>query len=263
MLDLDGTLLTEECQLPMGHALAVRAIRRLGIQVAIATGRGLMTARLPWEQIGSQGPLVCFNGGWVGHPEHGQIAAHVLSEMDVHRIMAALHDHDGVVSCYPDALTWIMSQETRITRTWRHLYQVPIQIRGDIRTTWRGPSLKILYVDTPENIIATYNKLSHLFRGRFEVVISQPDRMEILPRGITKGSGVEMLAAHLGIPREAVWAVGDAENDREMILWAGHGCVMGQASHKLKSIARHVLPSIDARGICALVPLLERHIIDG
>src|ERR1043165_4751848 len=66
-LDLDGTLLTEDCQLPMGHALAVQEIRRLGVQVAIATGRGLMTSRLPWEQIGGIGPLVCFNGGWIGH----------------------------------------------------------------------------------------------------------------------------------------------------------------------------------------------------
>ena len=256
-LDLDGTLLTEDCQLPMGHALAIERIRQLDVTVAIATGRGLMTAYLPWQQIGSMGPLVCFNGGWIGHPTDGQIMAHMLSEQDVHSIMAALATRDGVLCCYPDAMTWVMSHETRLTRTWRYLYQTPIQIQPDIRSAWVGPSLKILYVDSPENIISTCAELSTIFRGRFEVVISQSDRLEVLPCGITKGWGVQQLAKHLGIKREAVWAVGDANNDREMILWAGHGCVMGQASDKLKALAQHVLPSIDARGLCALVPLLE------
>jgi hydroxymethylpyrimidine pyrophosphatase-like HAD family hydrolase len=155
-------------------------------------------------------------------------------------------------------MTWVMSHETRLTRTWSRLYQVPIHLRSDIRTAWSGDSLKILYVDTPELILDTCHHLQQVFRGRFEVVISQPDRMEILPLGVTKGWGVMRLAAHLGIPREAVWAAGDADNDREMITWAGVGCVMGQASDRLKRHARHVLPSIDARGLCALVPMIER-----
>ncbi len=257
-LDLDGTLLTESCQLPMGHALAVQAIRALGINVAIATGRGLMTAQLPWEQIGSIGPLICFNGAWIGHPHRGEILTRMLSETDVHDIMSGLTLRNGVVCCYPDALTWVMSHETRQTRTWRHLYQTPIIINPAIRSAWVGPSLKILYVDDPIEIHKTCKELTQQFHGRFEVVISQPDRLEILPYGITKGWGVQQLAQHLGIPQEAVWAVGDADNDREMIEWAGHGCVMGQASQTLKNIAQHVLPSIDARGLCALVPLLEQ-----
>jgi Cof subfamily protein (haloacid dehalogenase superfamily) len=257
-LDLDGTLLTEDCQLPMGHALAVQEIRRLGVQVAIATGRGLMTARLPWEQIGGMGPLVCFNGGWIGHPTDGTMVQKTLGEADVHHIIGALGDRDGVVCCYPDAVTWVMSHETRLTRTWSRLYQVPIRLMADLRSAWRGPSLKILYVDDPATVSECCAHLQQALRGRFEVVISQPDRMEILPLGITKGWGVQRLAEHLGIPRESVWAVGDADNDLEMIRWAGHGCAMGQANMKVRKAARHVLPSIDARGLCALVPMLER-----
>ena len=260
-LDLDGTLLDEECLLPMGHALAVNEIRRLGIQIAIATGRGLMTARLPWEQIGSHGPLVCFNGGWIGHPHDGTMVQKALSESDVHALIAAIGERDGVVCCYPDAVTWVMSHETRLTRTWSRLYQVPIHLMPDLRTAWRGHSLKILYVDTPENVSECCAFLRHKFHGRFEVVISQPDRMEILPVGITKGWGVKHLAEHLGIARESVWAVGDADNDLEMLRWAGHGCAMGQASLRVKRTARHVLPSIEARGLCALVPMLEREIL--
>jgi Cof subfamily protein (haloacid dehalogenase superfamily) len=259
-LDLDGTVLTDDCQLPMGHVHAVRAIRRLGVEVVVATGRGLLTTRWVLKALGIEGPVVCFNGSWVGHPDRTPFATRHLVQDDVHAVIAALAEHDGVLCCYPDAETWVMSHETEQTRTWRHLYKVPIQIRADLRANWRGDSIKMMYVDTPARILATRDYLQEIFRSRFSVVISQPDRLEILPTAVTKGWGLIQLAGRLGIPREAVWAAGDADNDREMLRWAGHGCAMGQAADSLRAIARHVLPSVEARGLCALVPLIERAI---
>jgi len=260
-LDLDGTLLTEDCQLPMGHVHAVREIRQLGVEVVIATGRGLLTTRWVWRALGLQSPLVCFNGGWVGHPDHPlPIAKRSLSADDVLAVMEAMRHRDGVLCCYPDPDTWLMNRETELTKPWRDLYRAPIQVRPDLHETWRGDSLKMMYADNPQAVLAARAHLQDLFRTRFHVVISQPDRLEILPTAITKGWGLVQLARHLGIPREAVWAAGDADNDREMLLWSGHGCAMGQAAPALREAARHVLPSAHARGLCALVPLLERAI---
>ncbi len=258
-LDLDGTLLTEDCQLPMGHVHAVREIRRLGIEVVIATGRGLLTTRWVWRALGLQSPLVCFNGGWVGHPEQAlPIAKRSLSEVDVLAVMAAMRGSDGVLCCYPDPDTWLMDRESELTRPWRDLYRAPIQVRPDLQENWRGDSLKMMYADHPAAVLAARAHLQERFRTRFHVVISQPDRLEILPTSITKAWGLVQLARHLGIPREAVWAAGDADNDREMLLWSGYGCAMGQAAPGLREAVHHVLPSAHARGLCALLPLLER-----
>ncbi len=259
-LDLDGTLLTADCELPMGHVHAVRAIRRLGVEVVIATGRGLLTTRWIWKALGLETPLVCFNGGWVGHPDHGPIASRILEQDEVLAVMEALKHREGVVCCYPDPETWLMNRESELTRPWRDLYRVPIQVREDLCETWTGTSLKMMYAGSPEMVLRTRAHLQETFRSRFHVVISQPDRLEILPNDITKGWGLVQLAAHLGIPRAAVWAAGDADNDREMLAWAGHGCAMGQASEAMRAAARHVLPSAEARGLCALVPLIEREI---
>jgi HAD superfamily hydrolase (TIGR01484 family) len=49
----------------------------------------------------------------------------------------------------------------------------------------------------------------------------------------TKGTGLAALAAHLGIDRSDVMAVGDNFNDREMLEWAGTGVVMGNAAPEL------------------------------
>ena len=52
---------------------------------------------------------------------------------------------------------------------------------------------------------------------------------EVLPPGVTKGSGVRRCLAHLGVPAAATLSIGDAENDVEMLQMAGVGAAMGDA----------------------------------
>ncbi len=257
-LDLDGTLLDEASLLPAGHVRVVAELRQHGIEVAIVTGRPLLTARWVQAHLCLQAPLVCFNGGWLGYPDGETVAACLLSEQDVRVIVAALADADGAISCYPDASTWIMDREIPLTARWRSLYGAPIGIDPARIHAWQGPSCKVMFVADPARLGQIAAQLQTRFSGRFHVVISQDDRFEVSPVGITKAWGLQRLAARLGIAQTHVWAVGDAANDLEMIRWAGHGCAMGHAPEVVLRAARHVLPSIHARGLCALPNLLAR-----
>jgi hypothetical protein len=69
---------------------------------------------------------------------------------------------------------------------------------------------------------------------------SKPYFLEILPLGADKGSALGRLAARLGIPMEAVMAIGDAMNDYSMIKAVGWGCAPANALDEIKSIARVV-----------------------
>ncbi|SFN78024.1 HAD-superfamily hydrolase, subfamily IIB [Pseudonocardia ammonioxydans] len=51
----------------------------------------------------------------------------------------------------------------------------------------------------------------------------------LVPSGVSKASGLARVAQRLGVDRSEVLAVGDGDNDREMLRWAGHGVAMGQA----------------------------------
>ncbi len=264
-LDLDGTLLTEDALLSAGHARAVRELLHSGIQVALVTGRPLLTTASIWHELNLRTPAVCFNGGWVGTPAGERapqlqtLAQAVLSEADVRTIVAAVADIDAALCAYPDLHTWIMDREIPLTRRWREFYRTDISIAPDRFAVWHGHSHKMMVVGEPAKIPQVAARLSHRLGARFPVVISQHDRIEILPPAVSKAWGLARLAAHLGVARTDVWAVGDADNDIEMIDWAGHGCVMGQAEAKVRAHARHVLPGVGARGLCALPGLIARH----
>jgi hydroxymethylpyrimidine pyrophosphatase-like HAD family hydrolase len=54
---------------------------------------------------------------------------------------------------------------------------------------------------------------------------------------------------HYGISRDKIMAFGDADNDLDMISFAGIGVVMGNGTEKMKAIADYVTASVDEGGV--------------
>ena len=60
-----------------------------------------------------------------------------------------------------------------------------------------------------------------MFEGDVVVTTAVPGMLEFLPRGASKGAAVERLLKRLGVNPENVLALGDGENDVEMLRLAG------------------------------------------
>ena len=61
-LDLDGTLLDSRARISAGNAVAIAACHAAGVQVTLATGKLLVSARLIAEQLGLTEPQITANG---------------------------------------------------------------------------------------------------------------------------------------------------------------------------------------------------------
>ncbi len=75
--------------------------------------------------------------------------------------------------------------------------------------------------------------------------------LDLSPVGVSKASGVELVADKLGVPREDVLAVGDGRNDIEMLRWAGRGVAMGQSVEEVRAAADHVTDTVWEDGVVA------------
>ena len=73
--------------------------------------------------------------------------------------------------------------------------------------------------------------------------------MEVMEKNSNKGTALIKLADHLGIAMEEVMALGDGENDYEMIQVAGLGVVMSNGTDNLKSIANEITLSNEEDGV--------------
>lgn len=73
--------------------------------------------------------------------------------------------------------------------------------------------------------------------------------VEIVHPGCTKAAGVTALAKRLGIPMADVLAIGDDENDLQMLQAAGYTATVRNALEKVKPLVGYVSPYCHAEGV--------------
>lgn len=82
----------------------------------------------------------------------------------------------------------------------------------------------------------------------------QPERwnpafVDIVKKGTTKETGLEIMRQHFGLRVEDIIAFGDGGNDLTMLKYAGVGIAMGNAADNVKAVADYVTTSVDEDGI--------------
>ena len=92
-------------------------------------------------------------------------------------------------------------------------------------------------------------------KGRLEqleliLVNAEESSVEISAKGVTKGAGLMKLCEHLGISIEETIAVGDSDNDIEILKVAGLSVAMGNANDTVKKICDATVADCDHGG-CA------------
>jgi hydroxymethylpyrimidine pyrophosphatase-like HAD family hydrolase len=95
-----------------------------------------------------------------------------------------------------------------------------------------------------------------LFASRAFVAKSLPYFLEFAAPGVSKASGLALVADILGFTAEQAIAVGDAENDREMLDWASLGIAVANADERLIGEADAVIPSVHDDGVAQLLEAL-------
>jgi hydroxymethylpyrimidine pyrophosphatase-like HAD family hydrolase len=77
--------------------------------------------------------------------------------------------------------------------------------------------------------------------------------IDVLNAGCSKGHALERWAAHRGFGREQVMAIGDNHNDVEMLEFAGHPVIMGNACEELRGRGWNLTLGNDQCGVAAAV----------
>ena len=83
------------------------------------------------------------------------------------------------------------------------------------------------------------------------VVRTDPELLQIMDKGVSKGAALQIVAEHYQIPLENMMAIGDAPNDVGILKIAGIGVAMDNASEIVKEAADWIAPSNNDHGVHA------------
>jgi hypothetical protein len=95
--------------------------------------------------------------------------------------------------------------------------------------------------------------MRQLFSDRLWVAKSLPFFLEFATAGVSKGSGLDFLSDHLGFSKAQTVAVGDGENDLELVDWGGYGVAVANADPRVKALADWICPSAEVEGVARLI----------
>jgi hydroxymethylpyrimidine pyrophosphatase-like HAD family hydrolase len=79
-------------------------------------------------------------------------------------------------------------------------------------------------------------------------LLTEPDWVDVTAPGLSKATALEKVRANLGVDPLRTLAIGDGENDLEMLRWAAHGVAMGHASAAVQAAAGEVAGTLDEHG---------------
>lgn len=108
---------------------------------------------------------------------------------------------------------------------------------------------KIVFLGEAEEVRREKELLPQNFYEMFEITRSESTRVEFVPKGMTKVCAIEKIANLLNISQQDIIAIGDGENDIEMLRYAGLGIAMGNASDAVKEAADSITDNNDNNGV--------------
>lgn len=112
---------------------------------------------------------------------------------------------------------------------------------------------KLLVMSDHPSMLRLRPLLEARLTGRAALTSALPGMVEILPPGASKGAGVAWLLQRLGVDPGACMAMGDGENDVEMLRLVGLGVAMGNAVEAASAAAdAHTAPN-DEDGVARAI----------
>jgi Cof subfamily protein (haloacid dehalogenase superfamily) len=262
-LDIDGTLTDRLNHIPRSARNACRRARERGHLLYIATGR----AR---RQIGPSIPAMGFDGiissGGACIESGGEVVfSAFLAPPLLEDLLAYFDSRDaGYLLELPEKIivgSGFFAQYKNIAAPLRWMpraaalwiFKHLLKSRGSPagESLDRERVYKLVFIESEhlsfEGVKQEFGARCEVFRN--SIPVSGRGGGELTPGGIHKGSAVEWVARFHGIKREDVIAVGDSDNDRTMLAYAGVGIAMENGDEDLKKAADDITGPAGRGGI--------------
>ena len=263
VIDIDGTLLSPEGRITARSLETVQAAQQAGIAITLATARRYSNTAPIANELGLNTPLILYDGAIIiQHPQKAILHNHLLSAnvgqqaVDIvirHNIQPVVHPFKGTeeeIWTGPSAFDnpWVNTYfASALVKVHRMPFEALCAGHPDPIRVVAFASEEIIHALLPE-VTALECSWTITKRGNYgsaELAIMNPS--------CSKASGVIELARYLNIPLEQIMAIGDNNNDIEMVRTVGWGVAMGQASEAVKAAARAITASNQEDGVAQAI----------
>jgi len=261
-IDVDGTLVDYDTNLPDSAVEAIRKARKNGHKVYISTGRSKAEVYQNLWDIGLDG-MIGGNGNYV--EDNGKVIMHQMITLDqCKRIVDWLHERK--IEFYLESNNGLFASENFEQKagvsikkyakligdpkadqmTVRKVF--PEMIFG--RELYRDDLNKVSYLlDSYQDFLDTKEQFPDLENGTWGGKGEEALFGDLGVKDITKANAIEHLLKYLKADRENTIAFGDAKVDIPMLEYCEIGVAMGSGGKEIKEMADFITEDVDKDGL--------------
>ena len=266
-VDIDGTLVTEgDVVSPATRAALHLAAERFAL--VLATGRRYRTTREVMAKLDLELPAVCLGGALTKSASGRTLHAAAFAAEDIaglldlakRRDLALVLQRDGHARGGADFVVDASLPWNAPTRHYVKVGGAAGCADSDIGAGGYEDVLVVGCFGEREPLAALEDDVAGLAHV-YETVLVPSQKtpgwyLEIIAAGVSKWAALQRYASGIGIPGDAICAVGDALNDLPMIRGAGFGVAMGNADPAVKAAAAWTTARHDEDGLVTLIDRL-------
>lgn len=264
-IDIDGTLLDGKWKLSDTNLSALRQTHERGVRIAFVTGRRYHIT-LPITRAFDFPHFVVTTAGATTRSSTGeQLFAHTMDPKLVREFLQhilkfrawtfLISDVDG----REDLLCEAPGVGNRHVSRYVELNENFLIRVNDLTQAVTDTTIEVVLIGLVGEMREAANLIDEFpLRHCVKVLRTEyADRdlclLDVVDSATDKGRAVRQLAESLGIPREAVMAIGDNHSDIDMLAYAGCPVVMGNATAELKSVGWPITASNDEDGVARAI----------
>jgi Cof subfamily protein (haloacid dehalogenase superfamily) len=251
-LDIDGTLLNSDHRITDKTRSAVQSLAKRDVHIVLASARSPFALLPLLQELGVSEYVVAFGGGMICQiaPDQTMMiiyeqrlsldAAHTI----VHQALA-----EGISVGWFSNDTWHIAAWDEVLRHEAAIIGNPSLV-SDLIAMQQAPHKLQLMVATD---IDKLHRIVEVMPPKCVGLFSHPNYLEIFPSGVDKLVGLTHLGRKLAVPLHEMAAIGDGENDIDMLRGVGLGIAMGNANIAVQKSANWVTASNEQDGVAAAI----------
>lgn len=256
-LDLDGTCLTSDITIAPSTIEAVHYARDKGVKVIVSTGRIVGEAAEFAQEMGCSSALISAGGAAISDVRNAQnvrewtipwyIGAQVAEAVQSRPITLMIYVGNKIyLNPYSDE---ILSSKPRSEGF--HSNKIILEDIASCIRDHKFPVSKVFARGKLEDLagaLQVINTLPHIHITR-----SAENNFEVMPKEANKGVALRELANACGISMQDIIAIGDSDNDTDMLRAVGMPVVMGNGDDAVKQLAKYVTDTNDRDGVAKAI----------
>ncbi len=257
--DLDGTLLDDNRNLSQENYDAVAQFVSQGGKFGVATGRMERTTLHNFPDLAINIPSIFFNGA-------------LTYDINTHEELSCTYMPKGleplmadIVNRYPEACCEINVRGKAYLFNPNEIVWLQLEREGlegveakweDIPDEW----IKVIFLSPRETLEKIRAELEGAGRNDLNIIYSEVELLDLMAKNVSKGAALKALRQRYQEEWRLVIAIGDNDNDIDLIKEADIGIAVGNARPDVKKVAKHIIKGNEYPCIPQVLEIIEDYL---